>query len=237
MLNLKALLELIFPVVCFKCARPKNKKDNPDGWLCLECQKNLPQNQWVFCPVCSKKETCLKHQSSLEWLGAPLNYNDQTVKKLIWQYKYGFSEEICLIFSSILSTYLEKIISNSKLPEFPDNFLLTAIPLTTKRQRWRGFNQSELLAKKISQITNLPYWPSLLKIKETRNQMSLKNSQNRQENIKDVFLVLNSEKVKNNNIILIDDVIASGATLKEAAKILKKAGGKKVFGLAISRKI
>lgn len=171
------------------------------------------------------------------WLSAPLNYNDQIVKRLIWQYKYGFAEEISSIFAHILSICLKKIALNSKLPEFPNNFYLTAIPLTPQKQRWRGFNQSELLAKKISQLTNLTYLPSLIKTKETEKQMSLKNSQARQKNIENAFSIINFKEIKDKNIILIDDVIASGATLKEAAKTLRKAGAKKVFGLAVSRKV
>jgi len=109
------------------------------------------------------------------------------------------------------------------------------IPLYKIRHRTRGFNQAELLAKEIANYYNLPLEINLLKrIIPTEPQANIKDDEKRKTNIKEVFNV-GPAAVQGKNIILIDDVSTTGATLTEAGKILKNNGANKVWGLVVAR--
>lgn len=232
---LKPLLDLFFPIACFGCSLPKNENVNPAGILCANCQKKIVLNRWVFCPICNKKDACQKHRTGLTWLGVATDYNQQILKSLIWEYKYGFNESFAEVFSEMIFQYFEKI-RRENLPD-ENNFVLSFIPLTRARQRWRGFNQSKLLAKNLAAKINLPLIDALERTAYPRPQMSLETKKQRFENTKNSFSTKNPEKILGKNIILVDDVCATGATLHEAAKTLKRAGAKNVFGLVLARKL
>ena len=109
-----------------------------------------------------------------------------------------------------------------------DADFITYVPLTKKKQRDRGYNQSELIAEKLSLYTNIPVKEALIKNKDNDLQHTLKKEE-RSNNIKGVYEV-NSE-VKGKNIILVDDIVTTGATLVECASILYKAGALAVSGI------
>lgn len=118
------------------------------------------------------------------------------------------------------------------------NILLIPIPLHKRKKRQRGFNQSELLAEAVASHFSLSYNPKiLLKIKNNLPQAKINNFSNRKKNSENIFQIsnFNLNLIKNKWIILIDDVYTSGATMQEAAKILKKNGAKKIIGLVIAK--
>ena len=119
--------------------------------------------------------------------------------------------------------------------DFSEYSLLLPVPLHIKRLRDRGFNQSLLLAKEMGKKYKLPVNFSLLKrCKFTLTQTGL-NKAEREKNIKGAFVVTDKKKVAGENIILIDDVYTTGATINECAKVLLKAGAQKVAVLTLSR--
>ena len=110
-----------------------------------------------------------------------------------------------------------------------------------KRERQRGFNQTELIARKIGKITSRPAAGLLEKIKDSRTQVGL-SPKERLENVKGVFDLLTSDfnkllKSEVNNILLVDDIYTTGATMNECKKVLKKAGVKQIYGFTLARKI
>ena len=116
------------------------------------------------------------------------------------------------------------------------NYLIIPIPLHKDRERQRGFNQAELIGKIIGEILNLPAEKNILaRHKKTESQAKMKNWEKRSENLADAFSLRSSEAIKNKNIILVDDVHTSGATISEAAKILKANGAKKIIALVIAK--
>jgi ComF family protein len=142
---------------------------------------------------------------------------------------------------------MTKAFLDNGLP-LPD--LVVPIPLHKRRLRWRGFNQSELLANYISENLTpgmeIPVLNDILiRKKHTTPQMQVKKYSERKENIKDAFEIYpvksaggSAEKfkrIKNKNILLVDDVATTGATLNECAKTLKQSGAKKVFALVLAR--
>jgi len=108
------------------------------------------------------------------------------------------------------------------------------IPLHKRRLRWRGFNQAEKIAKILSDKLNIPLVNNkLIRIKYNQPQAKI-NSQKRKNNIIGCFQY-NGESLEEKNIILVDDVVTSGSTLNECAKVLKEKGAQEVWGICVAR--
>ena len=122
----------------------------------------------------------------------------------------------------------------SKIKNIDKDYILTYIPIGKKSKRKRGFNQCEYIAKKLSRKLDLRCNNTLIKIKETKVQKELSKSE-RIENIKNSFGITNSQLIKGNKFILIDDVVTTGATLKEGVKVLKENGALEIKILTIAK--
>ena len=116
---------------------------------------------------------------------------------------------------------------------FLDSDLLMPVPLHPARKRERGFNQSEILAEMVSERINVPLAKGILRrIKNTKDQTNL-SAEQRRENVAGAFSVSHPERISGKRIILVDDVITTGATLKECAKVLKEAGAKRIVAATL----
>ena len=155
-------------------------------------------------------------------------YSNPTVKNLIRKLKYGRVNKIAVMLGDELSDYFLKM--SLKIPA---DSVIVPIPLHKNRLRERGFNQSEAIAKSLSEKLKIPVLAALKKIKITPDQTELSGAERRQ-NLKGVFSVINPERIKSKNIILVDDVKTTGSTLEEAARTLKKTGAKRIFALTIA---
>jgi competence protein ComFC len=165
-------------------------------------------------------------------------YKNAVVKKLIKFIKYKGDKKVTKQISKIIYDYLledisEKIeISNFVRP------IIIPIPATRHRMKEHGFNQCDRIVYYIEQIDQDKYfeynYKTLVKIKENQSQAHTKNRIGRLKNIKNSFAVCMPEKIKNRNIILIDDVWTTGATLEEARKELLKAGARSVVAYTIA---
>lgn len=115
------------------------------------------------------------------------------------------------------------------------NFIIIPIPLHSGRKRQRGFNQAELLGQFIAKDMNLEFCDTLKRIKNNKPQAKMKNHEERAKNIAGCFKIKNPEIVRGKNILLIDDVYTSGATMNEAAKILKENGARKIIAVVLAK--
>jgi ComF family protein len=209
------ILDLIFPKFCLGC-----KKEG--SFLCEDCFSIL--------------EISTSHQKfkgkNLTDLYFPVNYENFLVKKLIQNFKYPplireLKKELALI---IVSHFLLL----DKRPNFSD-FVLVPIPLSKKKLKWRGFNQAEEIAKELANFLKIPLVSDcLIKTKETKDQVELSEKE-RKENIKGAFFVKNKEKIVGKNVLLVDDVFTTGATMEEAAKVLNEAGAEKIVGVVVAK--
>jgi ComF family protein len=202
----------------------------------------IPLKGNQFCPYCENRITpsgftCFdcKTKYSIDGLLVACSYQNPLVAKLIHCYKYKFAKELKEPLGKIIIEAL--MTSHVPLPE-----IITSVPLHKRRIRWRGFNQSDLLAEYLSQkiAPGLPIdWESQLieRIRHTKPQMGIKNSSARRKNIENSFKLSRgfSKKIKNKRILLVDDVATTGATIFECGKILKKAGAKEIFAVVIAR--
>ncbi len=159
-------------------------------------------------------------------------YQKPLVKNLIRCFKYEpFVKELAETLSSLIISHFQ-LLDNK--PDF-SGFILIPVPLGRKRLKWRGFNQVEEIAKFLSQKMEIPLLKNcLLKNKQNLPQIEL-TGEKRLNNIKGVFNCKNPEVVKGKQILLVDDVYTTGATMEECAKVLKKAGTKEVIGVVVSR--
>jgi len=226
------IFNLIFPVECLSCGKE-------DYFLCPNCLEKIPLVDRFTCFVCNKPsfygevhQVC-KRKTKLDGLVYATDYKNNIVNKAIKQFKYNSIKDL----GKALASLMIKLIENSELKKFfeANNFILVPIPLFFFRQKKRGFNQAEVLANEIANYFKWPIETKLLKrIKPTESQTKLKKEQ-RKRNILNVFKVENKGFLLNKNIILVDDVFTTGATLNEAAKVLKENGAKKIWGLTLAK--
>lgn len=223
---LKFILDTIFPIECIGC-----KKEGK--WICDECFSKIELMEAQHCPICNDEselgmlcEKC-EGKSRVEQILVVTHYDDKIVARAIHLLKYKNIKDLALPLSLILAKYIKKL----KLK----NSLLIPIPLHKKKLRERGFNQTELIARKISEKLAIPLDPSILsKIKNTKSQMSL-DPLTRRKNIKGAFRCDEPREIKGKTIILLDDVCTTSATLEECAKVIHLHKPKKIIAAVLAR--
>jgi len=232
------MADCLFPIYCANCHNflPSNEKN----YLCPQCFSQIPLYSSLFCPICLKRlaefKKC-KHshkKSYFNFLASATDYQNPIIKNLIHQYKYQYIKEIRFTLVKILISYWEKILKN--FPQLSANYIILPIPLSLKKFNERGFNQSEEIAHLFAKYFNLDFVSdALIRIKNNPPQAQIENYKERLENVRGIFFVKKPELIQNKNIILIDDVFTSGATLQEASRLLKEAGAKRIVGLTIAK--
>ena len=115
--------------------------------------------------------------------------------------------------------------------------LIIPVPLHPKRLRWRGFNQAVLLARQVSRVSNIPLDPFVLcRLRETPPQTQLGEDE-RRTNVRGAFMLHPEKQIDNKNVLLVDDVYTSGATVNECSRTLTKGGAKQVYVLTFARTV
>ena len=242
------LLDLIFPRHCLGCGKeitPKQASRSCGTPVCNACFGKITLNSGVRCHVCglrNGKGACKKcrNKTPLKGLFTASQYENPILKEMIHLFKYQSIESFKKPLAELIINYLEKENLTDKLR----GAVLTPIPLTLKRKMSRGFNQSELLAKEIGKFLNCPVINLLKRKKFTSPQAEISNWQQRKENIAGAFYLSAELSTsypqiyrfpKPIKVILVDDVATSGATLEEAARVLKQAGIKEIYGLVVAK--
>ncbi|MBI2627974.1 MAG: ComF family protein [Candidatus Niyogibacteria bacterium] len=227
-----AFLDLIFPKKCFSCGQNGE-------FLCGHCLNslNLPE---IRCFACQKGDGagfCSQCASffNLENLSVfwATDYKNLAIKKMIKTFKYRRAGVLTETLGEILSQRAKKfLIQNTSGASLS---LIIPVPLSPKRHRERGFNQAALIGQYLGQKNNLAFDPAvLLKIKNTSPQVKTAGRDERLKNLKESFVVSDSQKILGKTVILIDDVLTTGATIMECARILQKAGAEKIIALVVA---
>ena len=248
------LLDLIFPRFCLGCQKELDLKRV--SFICENCLNNIPLNS-VECHMCGLRTvdgTCrpCRNKTFLKGLFAAGKYENPILREAINKFKYNSIESLKKPLAELVIKYLEK----EKLASIFADSVLVPIPLTWRRKINRGFNQSELLAKELSPILNCHFMNLLKRQKFNAPQAKIQDWKERKENISGAFALsseffklspsyplftrcrtsdITSDIISKLRIILVDDVATSGATLEEAARVLKEAGIKEVYGLVIAK--
>jgi competence protein ComFC len=212
---LNTIFSLVFPSFCLSCG-----KKGVD--FCLECLVGSPQAE----------RECAK------WIHPLYEYRHPPIKKSVWLLKYKGKRPLAGIFGEVMyGRILEELADLSVMENFTSP-LLIPIPLSKSRERERGFNQAELICRKLTELNagkNFQLEKNvLIKPKDGEHQARIENRTERIKNIVGSFAVINPEKIYDRNIILIDDVTTTGATLSEAKKVLREAGARKIVAFTIA---
>ena len=154
-------------------------------------------------------------------------YYEEPVRSSIHRYKFANARSYADCYGRILAMKLQQ--------QHPEGFdLLTWVPISARRKFSRGYDQSQLLAKAVAEELESPYLPLLKKIKNNPPQSGFSGEAKRRANVLGVYQVRNAELVKGKRILLLDDVITTGATAGECARVLLTAGAKEVHCGAVA---
>lgn len=168
----------------------------------------------------------------------PFSYKDKTMKEAIKMLKFKGAFSVASPIAKFMrETVLEELSEKIEMDAVPagEKVILIPIPMHEKRLQERGYNQAEILAEQmvIKEDKNFTLETDVLfKIKNTESQVTTKDKKSRSHNLKDAFEARNARKIRGKIVILVDDVITTGATMEECAKTLKKAGARKIYHLA-----
>ena len=227
---LKATKDLIFPPLCFVCG-----KKTAAALLCLECDSKIEFLNPPLCRGCSRPvgedsflcRGCKKKAYFYTKAMSITAYREPMVS-MIHDFKYRHCDYLGDFLSSIMIKHLTKL---GFRPHYYD--CITSVPAHHLKLKERGYNQASLLAKPIANHFKITFRDDI--IYETRyrpSQVKLKGSQ-RKENIKNCFGARNNLEYK--NILLVDDIFTTGATVNTCAKILRKQGAENITVLTLSK--
>lgn len=228
---------LFFPSFCGVCSRLLEKRG--ERVVCASCLDTLRPASSSFCPCCGRfyeadgdSHECQKclwesppftiHRSCARYSG--------TLKDIILLYKYRHFEILGKVLAEFAHTSLGK---DDGLWQGVEAVI--PVPLHPKKQKQRGFNQSEIIAKEIARLKKKEYVGGrLVKVRNVLPQTSLEAGE-RERNVKGAFDVVNSERLKGKVVLLVDDVYTTGSTIRECSAVLKKAGAREVRAFTIAQ--
>jgi competence protein ComFC len=218
-------VDWIFPPECPGCKTMGTR-------LCTACDQSVAPLPEPFCPVCGEPGTnknicqdCLSNPPDFDALRS-FTLFDGTIREALHRLKYN--NDVGL--GEVLAPYLVKTFTQQSW----NIDMVTAVPLSKKRLRSRGYNQAEKLARPFAALIEKPYYASAIHRKiDTKSQIDL-SAEERRENVSDAFYA-NSMLVDLKSVIIIDDVSTTGSTISECARALKLAGAKEVFALTLAR--
>ena len=209
-----AFLDIIYPPKCPACKAPVSAQ----GAWCQAClakilsvrQINMSEHHLTYLDSCHV--VC-------EYTGG--------LKRIIHDMKFRQQKRYAIHLSWMIQHYIN-------IEEFPPIDYVIPIPLHAQRLKERGYNQAEAIFKDWAMKKNMPWAPDILaRMRHTIPQWEL-NMIERKQNIKGAFVIAKPGMVKDKNIIVVDDIITTGITLDECAKVLKKAGATSVHGLTVA---
>ena len=209
---LHRLLQLFFPAKCVFCRKLLNK-DETD--LCAPCRKDAP--------VFSKG----KFQLSFIARWTVVWYYKDEVRSSLLRYKFGNRRSYAPFYGRVLAMKLQ----TDKLDSFD---ILTYIPISRLRKWKRRFDQMELVAGFVAQELEVPVTPVLRKIRHNKPQSTLKSAAQRRANALNAYKVIDPAVIQGKRVLLLDDILTTGATASECARTLLTAGAKEVTFAAIA---
>jgi ComF family protein len=234
---LRAALNLLFPARCPACGTFTDEVG-----LCNRCARELQLVEPPLCPICGLPfggrgrdhdcPTCRGRHRRFDHARACFVYerghnaDSGTLARVLHDYKYRRDVTLAPVLANLLI---------GRCPLAVEHDLIIPVPLHRDRLRWRGFNQSLLLARRIGAHFKVAVDPfALVRTRPTPPQVGLDEA-DRRRNVAGAFAVARPNAVAGNNALLVDDVYTTGATVEECARVLKRAGARRVDVLVLAR--
>jgi len=222
------MVDFLFPQWCVGCGKE-------GALLCASCLSLLPRLMPPLCPRCGLPQsngvlcpTCADWEAEIEGIRSPFQF-DGAIRQAVHQLKYQNVRALARPLAKLMYDYLQA----NPLPADT----LVPVPLHRKRLRERGFNQSGLLTRELGELSGIAVVDDcLIRQRHTSPQARTSSADERRRNVADAFACVDGE-LAGKQVLLIDDVSTSGATLDACASKLKAAGAKSVWGLVLAREI
>lgn len=232
---LRALASLFYPPLCAACSQPVTQAD----YLCASCTAKAPRIQAPFCAKCSEPfagaitETfsCANcAHRTLHFEAAVCAYRSRgIVRQIVHHFKYDGQQHL----RHPIADWLADTLDDPRLQGRRFD-IIVPVPLHPARKRERGFNQAELLAELLSARAAVPSCEVLQRVRYTTTQTAFDRAE-RMENLHDAFRLRKNANVRGLRVLLVDDILTTGSTLSECARVLKASGAMTVHAATAAR--
>jgi ComF family protein len=215
----EALLHMLFPSLCFGCE--ENSVDKEE-MICIHCKLTLPFTSFEIIrnnPV----EKLFWGRVPVLFSTSTFYYSEKTsIQNIIHHIKYRDQKELGIFMGNMMGDRLRILLQENNTD------ICMPMPLHPTREKKRGYNQASLLCEGMQQTTGIPYNDLVLERRIATDTQTQKNRTARWNNVKDVFAINLPKRIQNKNIVLVDDVITTGASMEACAHILLENGAKTV---------
>ena len=232
---LHATVSLFYPPTCEGCGVDVG----PKRYLCAECEERAPRIVAPFCTRCSEP-----YSGAIEGPFSCSNCADQTlhfdaavaayrargiVRRLIHEFKYHQR----LHLRHVIGDWLAAVLDDTRLSSRRFD-MIVPVPLHPAKQRERGFNQAAVLAQSLSARMQVPMRLALERVRFTKTQTAFDRAE-RMENLRNAFRLRPAADVRGLQVLLVDDVLTTGSTLSECARVLKRGGASAIYAATAAR--
>ncbi len=222
----QAVVDLLFPARCVGCGAY-------GSFLCQSCQAELPRARPPRCPICWQPQRqgtpcrrCREERPAFQGARSPYLY-EGAAREAVHALKYSYVSALARPMAQLMACYVEE--------EAIEADLLVPVPLYVRRQRSRGYNQSALLARELSRLCGLPMAEQgLARRRNTPVQARSADAEARRRNVADAF-VADRRWVEGKRVLVVDDVMTTGATVNACARALGQAGAGSAWALTFAR--
>ena len=208
---IRRVLQWLFPAKCILCKRVLEKNETD---LCRACRTDQPEY-----PYGRKKVPHIADLTAL-W-----RYEGQ-VRKSLHRYKFGSARHYAAPYARLLAMRISR--------DLPRADVVTWVPVSAKRLRQRGYDQAELLSRAAAPELELPCEQLLEKIRDNRANSGLTEPAHRRANVLGVYRAVRQEDIRGKRVLLLDDIVTTGATASECARVLLTAGAEIVYFAAMA---
>ena len=206
------ILNLLYPPRCVLCRRLLKKEETD---LCTDCRMEAP-----FFPDTKRKLQFLDSFAAV-W------YYESSVRGSLLRFKFRGARGYAASYGKLLAMRL--------MQQYPEGFeVLTWIPVSRLRKLRRGYDQVELLAKAVGRELGMIPVSTLKKVRHNRQQSRISESAQRRANVLGVYRVTDPDLIRDRRVLLLDDILTTGATASEAGRVLLTAGAKEVHCAAVA---
>ncbi len=205
------MLSLLFPRKCVLCRRLLEKAEVD---LCRECRVHAPEYRY------GKRKTPLVSDITAVWF-----YEDQ-VRRSLHRYKFRHARHYAAGYGRLLGMRI--------LRDLPQPELITWVPVSRLRRLGRGYDQVELLARAVSAEVGIPAVRTLDKFRHNRPNSTISAPEARRANVLGVYRAVDAERFRGKRVLLLDDILTTGATASECARVLLTAGAEEVLFASVA---